>query len=192
MSYCAHCGKPKAAERDFCSVCGKPRPGVRPQTKATTSTGGVVALVVGGGIALIAILGIVSAIFVPNFLDALQKAKQKRTLAEFYFVSEALEAYYLENDTYPNVTTLAALAAALEPEYLESLSRVDGWQQAYRYQCSQSELGGPCDDFRLVSAGKDGVFEQEDPFAYEEEGYPASDYDRDLVYGSSGELLAPQ
>src|SRR5687768_14183597 len=48
---------------------------------------------------------IVAAVAVPNFLTAVQHGKQKRTMADVRAVATAVEAYFLENDAYPQAET---------------------------------------------------------------------------------------
>lgn len=135
---------------------------------------------------VIAIIGIIAAILIPNFLDSLQKAKQKRTMADLRMLAVALEEYRVDHDgEVPAVDSVEELAAALEPEYLETVARTDGWQHPVLYVCWPTDPAdlpeGICDTYRLVSPGRDGVFEHEDASQYLEEAYPPTDYDRDLV-----------
>jgi len=50
---------------------------------------------------VVAIIAILAAIAVPNFLDAQVRAKVSRVRADQRSVSVALEAYYVDNNTYP-------------------------------------------------------------------------------------------
>ncbi len=52
---------------------------------------------------VVAIIGILAAIAVPNFLNAQTRAKIARVQSEFKSVETALEMYYMETGTYPNV-----------------------------------------------------------------------------------------
>ncbi|MEM7481206.1 MAG: type II secretion system protein GspG [Acidobacteriota bacterium] len=156
------------------------------------SIGLKVVLAVIGGFVLIAFIGILAALLIPNFLDALQMAKQKRTLADFRDVGIALNAYALDNGQFPDVTTIAALSAALEPDYLEAMPRTDGWERPFVYRCGSGPWGSEgCQGFRLVSAGRDGVFEFDDPWSYEAGLIERGAYDEDLVMATEGPLREP-
>ncbi|MFH1739446.1 MAG: prepilin-type N-terminal cleavage/methylation domain-containing protein [bacterium] len=50
---------------------------------------------------VVAIIGILAAIAVPNFLNAQMRAKVSRTLADFRSLATALESYYVDNQDYP-------------------------------------------------------------------------------------------
>ena len=50
---------------------------------------------------VIAIIGILAAIAIPNLLNAVQRGKQKRTMADMKALAVALEAYKVDNSVYP-------------------------------------------------------------------------------------------
>src|SRR5664279_5662549 len=56
---------------------------------------------------VVAIIGIIVAIAIPNLLNAIQRAKQKRTMADMRSAGTAAEAYAVDFNHYPaaaNVT----------------------------------------------------------------------------------------
>ena len=59
---------------------------------------------------VVAIIGIIAAIAIPNLLNAIQRGKQKRTMADMRAVGTAVEAYAVDNNLYPpggsNVSTI--------------------------------------------------------------------------------------
>lgn len=207
MPYCVHCGAAVAEGAAACPACGRvPLPPAGSPAAAPTSPrkglpkSAIFAIVAAVGcLPAIAVLGIVAAILVPNFLDALEKAKQKRTIADLRQIEEALAGYALEAETgapsaaefrFPDATSITELAVALAP-YGE-IPRVDGWKRPFRYACARAAVGVGCNEFRLVSAGRDGVFEHEDPWHYEPGTFERSDYDADLVLGSYGFVRQPE
>jgi general secretion pathway protein G len=141
--------------------------------------------VLGAGCAVGAIVfgGIVAAIFIPNFLEALQKAKQKRTMADLRVWGAVLEDYRLEHDgEVPAAGTVEELAGVLGLDGADTPATTDAWQHPLRFACwSTAPEGGGCDTYRLVSAGRDGVFENEDPALYEPGTFRLVDFDADLV-----------
>jgi len=194
MTYCANCGSQVPDGAAFCPKCGKPAatPGAT-TTKKKSSKGLFVVLGCAILLFLVAIVGIVAAILVPNFLDALQKAKQKRAMADLQRVGQAVEAYKAEHEAAPAATDMAVLAAALGPDYASSIPRLDPWQHPYRYACWQekpSEKG--CDHYRIASAGRDGKFEQLDLKAYEPAEFDSIQYDRDIVFGDGAFVVQPR
>ena len=53
---------------------------------------------------VIAIIGILAAIAIPNLLNAVQRGKQKRTMSDMRALATAIEAYAVDNNAYPAAT----------------------------------------------------------------------------------------
>jgi type II secretory pathway pseudopilin PulG len=193
MANCPNCGTQLNASTDTCPQCTPAAPPAlpppMPRAAAKTRWGLIVAI---GCAALIPIVGIIAAIAIPNFVDALSRAKVKRTMADIRNLGVALESYRADNNgAVPEGDTIAALAAGLEPVYILTVPRQDGWLGELRYQC-WSELGeAACDTYRLASAGKDGIFEHEDLRSYGQEETPPNAPERDIVYGDGFFLQLP-
>src|SRR6476646_9384480 len=94
---------------------------------------------------VIAIIGILAAIAIPNLLNAVQRGKQKKTMADMRTLATAVEAYAVDNNDYPTADCPAgaftgegsALSASsfttLTPTYIAQLpgkSGQDGWGKA--------------------------------------------------------------
>jgi general secretion pathway protein G len=111
--------------------------------------------------------GVIAAIAIPNFLVALDRGRQKRTVADLRSVGVGLEMYRSDHGRYPAARTMDDLAKELQPRYLASLPRVDPWQHEYRYAAwSAGPQGGGAESYALASAGRDGVWENDDPSRY--------------------------
>jgi len=105
---------------------------------------------------VIAIIGIVAAIAIPNLLTALQKGKQKATMGDMKSIGEAIESYLTDAYMVPaGATSVAGLANYLQPFYIKVLPRQDGWGHSMAYQ-SQGP-GENQDIYSLISYGRDGV-----------------------------------
>lgn len=143
-------------------------------------------MAIGGcGLAALFFGGLLVALFFPSFLDSLQQAKQKRTMNDLQEWGAAIEDYGTEHGgAVPRARDLAGLAAALGPERTAGLATADAWGTPLRYACWSEalEIEG-CDTYRLVSAGRDGEFEHEDPALYEPAAFERLDYGADLVLG---------
>ena len=50
---------------------------------------------------VIAIIGILAAIAIPNLLNAVQRGKQKRSMSDMRTMATAVEAYAVDNNYYP-------------------------------------------------------------------------------------------
>lgn len=196
MPYCPQCGREVSPAATRCAGCGAPIDAApRPGAKGNRTVLWVVAAV-GCGFLTIVLGGIVAAIVIPNFLDALHKAKQKRTVADLLEVGTALESYRADQGRLPAAGSIDELAAALEPGYLPEMPRTDGWDNPILYACSAqgstAAPGGACDGYRLVSPGRDGVLEHEEPADYPGEAFAPTDYDRDVVFADGLFLQYPQ
>lgn len=98
---------------------------------------------------VVAIVGIVAAIAIPNLLNALDRSKQKRTMADLRSVGSAIEQYSIDQTNYPIVNTLANLEAVLEPIYIDEMAEEDAWGNALIVDSIAWE-------YTLASPGKDG------------------------------------
>src|SRR5216117_3652005 len=78
---------------------------------------------------VVAIIGIIAAIAIPNLLNALQRGKQKRTMGDMRTVAMADEAYSIDNNQYywAGPVATSSLEAAMEPTYVKKLPTLDGW-----------------------------------------------------------------
>jgi prepilin-type N-terminal cleavage/methylation domain-containing protein len=57
---------------------------------------------------VVAIIAILAAIAVPNFLEAQTRAKVSRALADMRSMTTAIESYYVDHNTYPPIFVMAA------------------------------------------------------------------------------------
>ena len=58
---------------------------------------------------VVAIIGIIAAIAIPNLLNAIDRGKQKRTMADIRSVGTAVEAYAVDVNFYPRNITYGPL-----------------------------------------------------------------------------------
>lgn len=79
---------------------------------------------------VVAIIGIIAAIAIPNLLNAINRGRQKRTMADIRNIGTAIESYSVDFNQYPRVGTgqaRATLLPYLEPTYVRRIPSVDGW-----------------------------------------------------------------
>jgi len=101
---------------------------------------------------VVAIIGLISAIAIPNLMNAVDKGKQKRTMADMRTIGAAVEAYATDNAMYPvGVTTWLAMKAHLNPHFMKSPPDNDGWQNGWEV----ASVTGT--DYTVTSTGKDGI-----------------------------------
>ena len=114
----------------------------------------------------IAIIGILAAIAIPNLLNAVQRGKQKRTMADIKALAAAIEAYHVDNNFYPQAacapghyTTPGAFLTTdsfsnLTPTYIAQPPAMDGWSHFMRYR-----LDAAASNYNIRSLGRDGALD---------------------------------
>ena len=113
---------------------------------------------------VIAIIGILAAIAIPNLLSAVQRGKQKRTMADMRSLATAIEAYAVDNNAYPQGACASGLftdlgsamdsasLTVLTPTYIAAPPKVDGWGNPLVYKAS-----APGDNYNIRSYGRNLV-----------------------------------
>ncbi len=124
--------------------------------------------------------GVLAGVFVPNFLEALDKARVKRTRADVRVVGTTLEAHFAEHEEYPASEGWVDLS---EIGLADDVPTRDGWKKPLRYW-SDGER------YVLVSAGENSEIDRDwsQPVDESEEEQAAAESD-DVVY-ADGELIA--
>ena len=102
---------------------------------------------------VVAIIGIIAAIAIPNLLNAIQRGKQKRTMGDMRTIATAVESYSIDNNQYPSnsATTVSTIASYLEPTYIKKIPTEDGWNTQFIYSTDAN-----WQVYTLESYGKDG------------------------------------
>ena len=114
---------------------------------------------------VIAIIGILAAIAIPNLLNAVQRGKQKRTMSDMRALATAVEAYAVDNNEYPQAACATGLWSTadqtlatnsfsnLSPTYISQAPRIDGWGQFLRYGSDT-----PGNNYAIRASGRDKSF----------------------------------
>ena len=136
---------------------------------------------------VVAIIGILAAIAIPNLLTAMQRSKQKRSMADMRSIATAWEARATDTNTYTAAAALSlpnsdmtngTLATMLTPTYIKTLPDKDGWNTAYDLQVSK-------DDYSVRSYGRDTVADSND-------GGATTDFDCDIIFSNGIFLQYPE
>jgi len=115
---------------------------------------------------VIAIIGILAAIAIPNLLNAVQRGKQKRSMSDMRALATAIEAYAVDNNQYPTSAcpggtfttaptqlTSTSQFSLLTPTYIAQPPTRDGWQHYFFYA-----LSGPDNQaYAVWSGGRNGT-----------------------------------
>lgn len=126
---------------------------------------------------VVAIIGIIAAIAIPNLLNAIDRGRQKRTMADIRSVGTAIESYSVDNNFYPNETgdVNGQLDQWLEPIYIKKCPDQDGWNGELQYTdtatgytvesyaknlTDDADAGGKTTDFDDDIIFSDGAFVQ--------------------------------
>jgi type IV pilus assembly protein PilA len=120
---------------------------------------------------VVAIIGIIVAIAIPNLLNAIQRAKQKRSMADMRSAGTAAEAYAVDFNHYPAAAAAGPMVwpsglsmpsssfgapnsgvnAQLAPTYIRVVPLTDGWNSWFLYKNGSNQQ-----HYAVASLGKDG------------------------------------
>ncbi len=113
---------------------------------------------------VIAIIGILAAIAVPNLLNVVQRGKQKRTMSDMRALATAIEAYHVDNNFYPTASCAAGAYTVsgsvlglssftnLQPTYIAQVPIRDGWGRFLSYSVDNA-----LSKYNVSSLGRDGT-----------------------------------
>jgi len=136
---------------------------------------------------VVAIIGIIAAIAIPNLLNAINRGRQKRSMADLRTVGTAVEAYAVDMAFYPTFGSGdfdGTWFGFLEPTYVKTVPRNDGWRTSFRAM-SQSRF------YTLGSAARDRVFEAS-LGAASYNGRTTTSMDCDIVYSNGSFMSYPE
>lgn len=143
---------------------------------------------------VVAIIGILAAIAIPNLITAVQRAKQKRTMADIRTIVGAWEAREVDLTRYNAAgwsplgfpVEFPELQSALSPTYLRELPAVDGWGSPWTIS-TNAAWGGQAraHAYQIVSGGRDATITPNS------ESGPTTNFDCDIVYQEGSFLLYP-
>jgi len=151
---------------------------------------------------VVAIIGIIAALLIPNFLDALQKAKQKRTVADMRNTGTAMFSWLTDQvgaaaagaaatdvdlSSYP-ASSSTALSTILSPQYLQAVPSLDGWKTAYDYYLNTANPLAK-NVMAIRSAGRD---KSATITTYTVTSFEPTDYDQDIVWADGFFVRWPQ
>lgn len=146
---------------------------------------------------VIAIIGILAAIAIPNLLNAVQRGKQKRTMSDMRALATAIEAYAVDNNVYPVAATATCpvyvdVGAAvnttsftrLKPTYIAVPPNQDGWGNFFSYGSD-----APGNNYAIASGGRNGrTVAPVDPTVCG----TTTDFNDDIVYSNGTFIRWPE
>jgi len=93
---------------------------------------------------VVAIIGIIAAIAVPQLMNAMDRGRQRRSMADMRNIATANGTMRVDTGTY------AANLAALVPTYMQVTPANDGWGNPFVYSTG-------ADTYTITSQGSDGA-----------------------------------
>jgi type II secretion system protein G len=144
---------------------------------------------------VVAIIGIIVAIAIPNLLNAIQRAKQRRSMGDIRTTATAIEAYAIDFNRYPpaaavavptglgwtDAGTIGEISTYISPTYIRVTPLADGWSSWFLYD---TDTNGQ--SYLLGSAGKDGTRQASG------DGRPTTDFNSDIIYVNGQFVVYPE
>jgi len=143
---------------------------------------------------VVAIIGILAAIAIPNLLTAMQRSKQKRTMADMRTIATAWEARATDVNKYNAAGAISAvtlctanaypdLSGALSPTYIKLLPPKDGWANQWRFN-ADAAFGDatPAQNYLVWSAAKNGTSDGSAGFEGTPIGGATTNFNNDIIF----------
>lgn len=153
---------------------------------------------------VVAIIGIIATMLIPSLLDAIQKSKQKRSVADIRIVGTAMMAWLTDQDgagaaagqaastfdfsRVPAVTQ-AQLEAVLIPQYMQELPLSDGWKNSYEYGLDIATPEG-LEIMAMRCRGRNNRVDGGP--VYPANSFQPTDYDQDIVWADGQFIRWPE
>jgi type II secretion system protein G len=146
---------------------------------------------------VVMIVGIIAAIAIPNLMTAIERSRQKRTMADMRTVATAWEARNVETGRFnaagtvpgiTNVVNVDDLDTQLSPTYIKSMPHTDGWKHPFELYTDQPwGSSAPAPGYAIISPGRDGRFSTSTGTSG-----ATTNFDCDIVYSNGSFLQYPQ
>ncbi len=118
---------------------------------------------------VVAIIGILAVLLIPNALTAIQKSKQKSTMKDIMSIATAASDYMTDNGEWSmaqsgDISASSEFVLAVTPFYIKFCPVTDSWGEPYKVYLGDfaavrsinSDDIGP-EDFVIESYGRDGL-----------------------------------
>ncbi|MGV8038548.1 MAG: type II secretion system protein [Thermoanaerobaculaceae bacterium] len=133
---------------------------------------------------VVAIIGILSAVLIHRLLNVVDRGRQRRAMADLRTIGAAVEAYAVDNLSFPRGATaeVAELEDELVPTYIHRIPDRDPWRQPFWVDLSESGSS-----YTVYSGAKD--------LTVLKSGWrrgPTTTYDADIVFSFGGFVQWPE
>ena len=146
---------------------------------------------------VVAIIGILAALLIPNALAAIQKAKQKGTMQDMNSIATALSDYIADKGAAPLwsaglYTTTDSIYTTICPFYMKAMATKDQWGQGFRIYCGPgfsfqgiTSANEELDEYVVASGGRNATFE----FGYDSGSSPSFLYEIHSMVDFNNDLI---
>ncbi len=138
---------------------------------------------------VVAIIGIIAAIAIPNLLVALHKGRQKATMGDMTSIGSAIESYLVDWAFAPAAgeSLIAGLDRSwFRPFYIKILPARDGWNTIFAYDAGG---GAAFDAYSVISWGRNKVTNNTPVGQYPLRSL--SDFNQDIIYSDGRFTVLP-
>ena len=139
---------------------------------------------------VVAIIGIIAAIAIPNLLVALQKGRQKATMADMTSIGTAVESYIVDWGIAPGrggVIITEINQSWFIPFYIKVIPTSDSWGTIFEYAAGE---GGVPDSYSVTSLGRNKF---NDSMALGDYTVTSlTDFNKDITYSDGRFTVFPQ
>lgn len=142
---------------------------------------------------VLVVLGIITAIAISSVFSAIQRAKQKKSMADMRTLALGLETYQIDYSHYPPASAFtlpsglplptllfSSTVPYLSPTYLKTVPLTDGWDSWFTYSTTPSRS-----DYAIRSNGRDGLPESAPAMG------ATTSFDADIIYSNGAFLQFP-
>lgn len=140
---------------------------------------------------VLVVMFILASMLIPLYLNALQKARQRRTMAEMDGLGKVMMSFITDQAAagaagasgsvdmgdYPGPVPHSDLEELLVPQYTQELMKRDGWKNPFDIYLDESATGAHLAAVR--SPGRGGTFSAD---SYSVSPFAPTDFNQDLVW----------
>jgi len=110
---------------------------------------------------VVAIIGILAALLIPNAMTAIQKAKQKSSMKDIVTIATGSADYITDHGSFQGITQAGDLAAqntfilAISPFYVKIVPVNDAWGTPYQVYAGEAAVEGALSNVAAADIGED-------------------------------------
>lgn len=140
---------------------------------------------------VVAIIGVLAAIAIPNLITAMERARQKRSMATMRQIAMAFESRAVDTGSFVAAGALSLCCTvavptelaqtSLSPTYIRPFPTTDGWGRAFEFHTNANNSS-----YLITSLARDGLRESSPA------GGGTSVLDCDIIYSAGVFLQYPE